>query len=865
MTSETIFVAPPNQRAVLSALIDLSALGLLRPFGWINAPGDPGQAPDHHDPKMVWVKDGTLSLKSLGEVAHRHDVDGLNLILLVPLGLGSEEALSRDAESFYQERIGFSSRGSSNTRVLIPWTDSGEVEALGRSGWRNVLLSPEISRDPKFNGVPWWGDAPHIPGIVATDLAALGGLTGVVEATPFDGHSGFHSDRVQVVKTFSRITDGKEIENDLRSRVLALGKFYPAPEMEGSRTAIRPYPRPEAVTSGAADGWAHVHQPSLRSVREELPGPAQQQVSLGQALAWFFSFMKSALFGAPRRWLSDKTRALNTKIAQASTSMIFGDASGYGVVFGGITEDGKPVGWEEILSRVGKDTGSSRDPLAGAYQGEGSVNQGLWSDMVQGSLSLLDGSDYEPLGIRGESGYVANVDAVVPGPDEGTFVVDPKVSRVVPQPVLKAWDELAVSTAMIALKDASHEQGPQAAAADTELNRLSVWRERNFTRFVPRIGHYLADWFQRTYQEIGQHEAEISALMNSAQDAGLEAKQAKLGRILRVATAVAVFVLLLVGVLGWMKVIRGVDAGIVAGVVVVLWLISAIVVFALLQRDVFQARYRREAGAGRLEVLQGHLGVLEGDLRRIGDAYRQYLQWSSLLSDFTADPLGDQKTDVVSAQVPNVTPQNMEVATLLSDTKNIEDTAAVLRAASFGQGWLTAAWGAFRSHTSDYLNPDQRFRWVNNEIFMEADSGLLGSPLANWAKGVEERGVISSEGRRMWQECLQWVEYGRAADGHAVNLELWIDTDRGKRRAADHRMDLAAPHMGQTVAEIFSSDARVRGQHEVRQEYSWYAQAEDGLSSTMVLVQSTAPTADDGFVFDVRVEDQLSVADEFEY
>lgn len=865
MSSICIYVAPPNQLCILAALTDLSARGLIRPFGWINAPADPAGEPDRHNPQLVWVEDGNCSLKTVSEVSHHHGVSQVRMLLLVPLGVAPTEVISQEAEYFYQHQAMFPQGSRQNTRVLIPWAPEGEAAALGRVGWHNVMLSPERGGDPSYDGVPWWSDPSLIPGLAAVSLSALAGLTGVMTDAPFEGAGKDYSESVQIVKTFSRITDGKDVEDDLRSLVLHLGDFFPAPERTGVGVAIKPFQDPQGACVYAADTWAAIHRGVLCQELKEIPQAGKAPIGFLRALKWFFSFLWTSLIGAPRLWLSKKMYGMKTAAAHAATSAIFGESSAYDVIVGGVNGDGRPAGWKDILAQVPQVSANLAEQ--GAVRAQPPRNtSGLWNDMLLGGMSLLDGADCPSLGLIDGYGYVPDRRDVAPSGERiGSYRLNEKLAYLVPDATLYAWDDLAISQAVQVLVDVTAEQNTLSVVADRELAELEQWRQRNSTRFLPRIGRYLAGWFDTTEQRIRRLVSEIETLSGQDVDRELERKQARLGLMLRMVTILALVASVVFGVLGWLGIVAMADVGIAIALVSVAWLIGCVVIFAILQRGIFQILNRREESANRIAMLKGHLRASLDDLDAIGAAYRQYLHWASIMTAFVSNPLGGDESRRAQHEQLTVAPSNLQFQVLTVDSQNMEDTAAALRAATFVQGWMHRAWNEFGEEIPNYLTSDQRFRWKNHEIDMAMDPGVPGSPLSNWASAVAASGVRSPEGTRMWRQCLGWLDEGRTGDGHSVNLELRIETEQGWRRAEDYRKDLVHPYLGSVVTQVLGSEAQVKNQHRVVEEHSWYQESEDGLSATMILVQSTEPVSSDEFVFEMRTFREPTVMDTLEY
>ena len=166
--SVSVFVAPPSQRPVLSALVDLSAAGLLAPFAWIESDGEPDKAADRYDPVAVRADHGQVTVSTFSRIVNRHDLETVRLLVVVPVGHPAQDALPASAEQFYQ-LLGVPQHARRESlRVMVPYSAQPLAAELGRIGWRKIMLSPESTSDPAYSAIPWWTRPETIPGTSPT-------------------------------------------------------------------------------------------------------------------------------------------------------------------------------------------------------------------------------------------------------------------------------------------------------------------------------------------------------------------------------------------------------------------------------------------------------------------------------------------------------------------------------------------------------------------------------------------------------------------------------------------------------------------------------------------------------------------------
>ena len=250
----SVFIAPPSQRPILAALVDLSSAGLIAPFHWIEADADADVEGLAADPDLVSVSDGQVTASRYSHVVNRHGLRAVRLLVVVPVGHPAEDALTAETELYFHS-LGITSTAEREcTRVLVPWSPQPLEVELGRVGWNNVMLSPEATADPSYSPTPWWEDTTIIPGAAAVGLAVQAGLCGTVQDAPHDGSLNTSSTYVEVTRSFVRTTDAHAAEDDLRRRVMSMDGRFPRPTRRETGVLLSSYPDPAERVTTAAQG-----------------------------------------------------------------------------------------------------------------------------------------------------------------------------------------------------------------------------------------------------------------------------------------------------------------------------------------------------------------------------------------------------------------------------------------------------------------------------------------------------------------------------------------------------------------------------------------------------------------------------------
>lgn len=665
MESVSIFIAPPSQRDILAALVDLSQIGVLSPFGWIEAPVNPEGAPDSEDPHLVWTVCGRMVVSTLATEIHSDEIERLRVIVLVPVGTDGD-SLSDEAETFYQELnvLEVKDLTCDRIRVMVPRSKESVTPLQARAGWHNIMLSPEGASGPRFPGVPWWNDETTIPGLAAVSLAAMGGIIEGVDSAPLDHETIDASEMVRVVKSYVRMVDAKGIEDQLRQQILTVTDHFPSPMLPSKKT-IDAFSDPLRESSRAANEWAKLHEAKLRRPLNTPQDVQRTQIGLLSALRQLLSFLWVSIKGAPRAWVNGKIRDLKTLTSSAATGLIFGVDSRMSVVVGGIGPDGNPSNWREMVN-VAKETASEWSALPGQdHKADRRSTSAMWTTLVEGGNALLDGSGCQPLNLPAEIGYVPDRRDVAPSERDrqGVFVLDKSFGTLPAGSKFRAWDALRIQDALRVLEQVFKEGGVKASDAAVEGKRLMAWHDSNELRYLPRIGRYFRHWFDATRQEIMKDRAALEAL--SGEDIEEEGHRfAKSARIMKILTIVALAAVGLLVILGVFAVLGWAAVGLLAGLTTVAWIVASIIQYLRSARDFFGLMHRAQLERNTRAEIEERLRVRLDDLAALGQAYAQYEQWAEVYTEFLSDPLGQKNAAHVGGFWQASTPKNMELRML---------------------------------------------------------------------------------------------------------------------------------------------------------------------------------------------------------
>lgn len=856
MSAITIYIAPGNQRSLLSALIDLSASGHVLPFAWWEPGDDPERAVDRQNPELLYVANGRVHRTNLHTLDTQIGVRTLRLQLIVPIGSPEYQALPVAAE-IYLHDIRFSTGIDVHyTRILVPYGDNCDPHATGRAGWHDFMVSPESTKAPQHTAVPWWTQPQEIPGACAFALAMYGGIIAANPVSPLDSLPDDVSDDVIVTRHFYREADMSQIEEELRQAVLDIN-VPPVPRRLDQGQVIQPFPDPLQWSAYLADKWAENSSGLLLTERQQLPQNASERIGAWQVLKAFFSFLFTSLIGAPGRWLDRMILKTKAAIAGTVSRVVFGDAQPVNVLVAGVDAQGRPVQLEDL--RLAAST--LRDSLQQAgltppVSHERSLAS-LWTDFHNGICAMLDGSGNASLGLTTGDYYMNDWNAVVPlDPQQSTFTIEHHSQFVPSGTRIECWQAMEAAAVVEALeKAATHE--PQAMAKrQQDALRLTQWQQENSLRFIPRIGMHLADISKRLRSEREYYLQAIQQLTQESSEQDFKNKQRKLARLMRILVAVlglGIGAIALIYFFGWMSTMI---MFIVSLVWLLIWLISTIIAFYRGQREVFAMLMTRSTSDDTLRVYTENLARVLDDTEALATAQRQLDHWASLMREFLRDPLHSMKEDHADNTKADNLPKGMRVEKMTAPQDAINKAAAHLRAQIFTQGWVTRAWEATEAAKVEFFSPDQVHINKNLPFVMEADTCTESSPLNRWVVGVCTQGMNSNFGTHVWEYCRDVLAkaepnfLGINPTPEGVSFQEFVN---GFNRSDS----------GSVYREILKASARSDNKALTQPNQRFVHMSENGLSRSVILMDQTQSLMASDFVFsEQRTEVHSPMMDE---
>jgi hypothetical protein len=305
-------------------------------------------------------------------------------------------------------------------------------------------------------------------------------------------------------------------------------------------------------------------------------------------------------------------------------------------------------------------------------------------------------------------------------------------------------------------------------------------------------------------------------------DSELGRKQERLAWALRVVFAVLLAVLAVLVVLGVRDTIETSTAVISGAAAVALGAGSSFGIFVAQQRNLFATLHQAQVRASQVEVNERNLVLAAQDLRRITQAYGQFLDWAAVLSVVIAQPYGEDQGPVADVLlVADGMPLSTAIGAAAPPDGLLAETVRRLRQDHYQPGWLDLPWEAVLASAMDRLEEGEGsdLTWLYSE-----PSGP-DHLLSRWAELVETAGTGDQPRMRAWQQVLERLPPAmlaaalptdvRTGDGTVRPLEEFL---AGIGAQAPARSSGGPPP--RFALESFGVDARVSGRAAVAESWS---------------------------------------------
>lgn len=852
----TVVLAPKGSCAsIREALLDLSGLGLVVPFVWMEP-----QMVHGTEIAGVRMEDGRQQGVTLQELAGAGDITSARFCVLVPGGEGEQQidvALAQRIAEFMEASLG--ALRLVRARLVLPRVgDSGNLEEMTLEGWQNLVLAPEESSGPGRGTKLLYRDSDD-SGFAAHAAAACASLFGLWRdgtPSPLNDLEALPGRHAALIRAYFRRMDASVVEDQLRARFMSTGMDLPLPVHFGAAAAYI-QEHGQAARNMSESLWAK-HHGILRGPRERPQPDAPKGIGALEALKMMFGYLWAVLKNAPRTWVNKVVTSVKSQAAAAVHGAVFGSApSKYTVIVGGVTPQGLPASWLDIRDAASTldralDSAGSR----AAYEAPYDLSV-LWQDYANGAMTLVDGGErtegMPPAQLGTQRAVLRRSGHAVPVASASFDQIPPHLAAAVELGEVRPFDVLGAADMERRLRRAADDPSFGVAAAGT-LQALRNWQAQFEQTYAFRVGSKIATGHAAIVDEV-QQLLQVVQNAASADDmlAGIVARQKRLAFWMKVLLGVLFGALILIGILVASVVLDPVEAVIASVASVACWFAATMITFMSGQRELFRLLHARRVLVSGDEVARKNLRHALRDLRRIGEAYSQFLAWSSVLGLVLEEPFGRiSRSGLGPVTSVEGVPLNVRIASASAEEPALDLAAAELRHDLFAVGWLTRSWELTISGAGKALGARGHHLSGNPEaIFRQPGDGEM-SLLPEWMHVLEDRGIGTKAGDELWAAAL-----ARLTDGMSTTAETLLRTVTEARSATSvesPRLDFISQ-----LAAASDSDSRHHFQGALLSDgaqssdraavvQSFYADAHVGLSKQMTLVQLSAGIPEHEFV-----------------
>ena len=358
--------------------------------------------------------------------------------------------------------------------------------------------------------------------------------------------------------------------------------------------------------------------------------------------------------------------------------------------------DPQVAGWEEL----GRSADAMSTALLGQVDGEHRPRPDLgplWADFIAGALTLADGgrrgAGLEPVSIGAGVGVTRSCADIVGGASERFSAIPASLAAVIGTDSVEPADVLAATDLRERLERAYADPaaGVEARHAAAELE---LWEQQVSKSYAWQVAAILADFMGRARAEVTSLVDQIrAASVAESLNERLRRRQQAIALILKTfgwTLFVALALMAGAAALGWSTWKFALVCG---GVLLVVYVVVALALFLVAQRDMFAEMNSRKSALSQLETMQSNLHSALEDLSRLSMAYGQLLSWCRAVGTFLRAPFGAvPPVTGVRAQLIQGLPRSTLVAVAEPGSDNGDTAVHRIQQRLYRLGWLTRPW-----------------------------------------------------------------------------------------------------------------------------------------------------------------------------
>lgn len=762
-----------DARGVRSALVDLTALGMVSRFLWAETTaGGRGSDPVLEDISHTHADGLSITTDKLSQtLAH----DSGRSILLVILDMAGDahhdDGNVRDWRSRLNDQLG------THVEILHLYVPKPGVGPLHQYGdLPTLILSPEEAATPKERTSPVaYPAAQH----TAASLAGIAGLWATSTSSPFfeeaaaNRISGAYG-QGQLVRVYHNYSDAADAEAALYNKVFTLDGNMPHPKANADARVLDVGDDQNAV-SRYADAIMDRHGHEFVTPTSPLASSRAKKVNAWETIKRFFQFFFTAVIGNPIQWAAEARNKGQKVLASGVQNLLYGSDSNIEVVLG--NQSGKTL---RPLSEV--EAGAKQLHRDAGGQDDLNMSQEtslphFWQAYTDAAMTLVDGGrggdEITGPNHDGVPAIVSDVRWSVPSDDHAfdgeNKILRDNVGSHITETRIQPYDPYNANVYYSAIDLASRN------TRNTTVHRLKddfvAWRDTVRRSFGWQMG-------ERLFGKMEEAQAKFHAVREKAQHNkeeldGLQDDDAKLRSLSNTlrgwSLAWLVIILVLVylclshynferawALVDWSFFTwqRTLFVGIAVTAVI---LVVQMLVFARAHKGIYDARERRRVLQTNEEILGRDVITANQEVSRCLASYNQFLAWSAIVSRAMSRPFGEIRAATLADHHPDSgLPDNTVVDSVQLDERQVLDYSRRIRDDVFTKGWASDALERYLERGIDVVPSRMATKEETYRLYGQFG---LNTQLAEIAEACRDGELFadSTQADLMWQESLRSI------------------------------------------------------------------------------------------------------------
>lgn len=663
--------------AIRSALIDLTALGLIPELLWVNPDreGDSVEVYEHSAAEGLVEEP-----RSIAAV-----VRDCKQVLLVALddiedegSYLSETGINRWADIIHSSKVDTKRLHLILSRLPLI---NRPIEPI--VGWPRLVLAAEDSDTPSApQTAKYRSDGPaELARYAAPAIAGLTGLwegmnevpvLGDLNAGRLDTESGSST---RLVRVYHRRIDATEIESLVREGALNVRDSIPQPTSSRG-TPVTVAVDSDEVVSGITKRFSDVSRKSLFEDYEPAAKLESVQVSAWQTFKAFLSFFFRAVIGSPSDWGNAMKSSGQSAFASGMQNLLYGQESQIEVVCG--NHSGKQRNF--TVEQMHDVSAKLREQIASQNTNEFRVGPpdqlaAMWRTYQECALTLVDAEqrknskNFAPVGWSDLNPTVLSNTrfSVVDSSesfDGAHSVLNAQFGKNLPNTTVAPFDPFSAEIYQRHIDRAAKQSTDRSLTQKKEDFR--VWKRNNSRSFGWAVGNELMGFIYKANEDVVRFRQEFDDIQRKLRElgAGDDGVDKRLLRAMRSITwgwlffVIMMIYLVLGGInpdwkihgnlaeLSWPW---GLTAVIVSTIIA---LVTEWLLYARARRGLYERNQQRQLLRKQEEIVSRNLARAIAAVERTTNAYAQHQAWSRVLGRAINFPFGMQVNQTAPVSIP---------------------------------------------------------------------------------------------------------------------------------------------------------------------------------------------------------------------